>query len=310
MSHTHVHHKQRLGPQIFGELQHFMESEAVGHIISPVPVQMAGTLLDGSHGVFPFKMVCLAIVVFSFHIASAGKAHERRLHGCKHFCKVNAAAVGTVLERGREEADDIYVNCAGFAALDGEPAFRVIPCGGDFRRDLFPLRIDTDELGLASQTVSVFILQFKIQASVITGLASHPERDFVGASVHYIDTPEAFVAHAVAIAGKLHPQRMFLHIVQKIVRNEAHCGILHCPPLVGIGRVVFKGAVLNEFRIQAAIAGVVDFLKEDAVVPVAYGRSPLSGIDVKCDLRTSRCETASAHRSHQYFFKERMVHDI
>jgi hypothetical protein len=50
--------------------------------------------------------------------------------------------------------------------------------------------------------------------------------------------------------------------------------------MYGLAVVVLEGAVLHEFGIESAVAGVVDFLEEDAVEARADGGAHVGGVDV------------------------------
>ena len=107
VSDAHVDHEQGMCAQVLGQLQQLVVAQAVAHPVAPVTVQVARSLLDGSHALLPLEAVGGAVGVGSLDVASAGKAHEAWMQVGQHLRQVFAATVRTALEGGREEAHHV-----------------------------------------------------------------------------------------------------------------------------------------------------------------------------------------------------------
>ena len=109
-----------------------------------------------------------------------------------------------------------------------------------------------------------------------------------------MNAPETLVAHTVARAFEFQFERMLLRLVQHPVGNHGHTGIPHGPPFVRVRRIVLERTVVNQLGVKPAVAGMVDFLKENTIMALADGSPPLSGIDIQCNLCHGRGHTHSA----------------
>ena len=292
--HTHVHHEQRLGPQILGELQHFMESETVRHPISPILVHVSRTFLYRTNGILPLETVGFSVSIKSFHVAAAGETYERRFHGFQLFRQVDAATVVAAFVSRRKKTYHIQHDRAGHGAFQREPTLAGLSRSRDFRRQLRPLRADIHRELAATQTLTAFSLQLGCKDTLVSRTSFYPERQLVSLPVHHMNAPETLVAHTVARAFEFQFERMLLRLVQHPVGNHGHTGVPHGPPFVRVRRIVLERTVVNQLGVKPAVAGMVDFLKENTIMATADGSSPLSGIDIQCNLCHGRGHTHSA----------------
>ena len=97
---THVHHVERLGTKVLGQLQVFVITHAVGDGIVPVGIVVSRAFLERPHRTFPFIGTLLR---HALHEASTGEAYKLRVQGLEHLGKVLAASVSAVLVRRGEE---------------------------------------------------------------------------------------------------------------------------------------------------------------------------------------------------------------
>lgn len=94
--------------------------------------------------------------------------------------------------------------------------------------------------------------------------------------------PVAGVADAVAGIFQIEAQGGALSRVHEAVGLLHHGAVALAAPIVE--RAVFERAVADQLGIDAAVAGVVDFLIENAVVEVADTRAAVGGVDGKLHL--------------------------
>ena len=291
MPHAHIDHEQRFRPQVLGELQHLMESETVRHPISPILVHVPGTFLDRADGVFPLKTVGFSVGIMPFHVTTAGKTYERRLHGFQFFRQVDAATVVTAFVSRREKTYHVQYDRAGHGTLQGEPTVASLSRGRDFRRQLRPSRADIHRHLSATQTPTALSLQLGCNDTLIIRTSFYPKRQPISLPAHHMNAPETLVTHTVARAFEFQFERVPLCLIQHPVGNHGHTGIPHRPPFVRVRRIVLERTVVNQLGVKPTVAGMVDFLEKDAVMATTDGSSPLSGIDIQCNLCHGRGHT-------------------
>ena len=136
---AHVHDKHGVGPQVLGQLQQFVVAQSVGHLVSPVAVQVAGAFLDGAHRLLPLEAVGGSVAVESLDVASAGEAHEAWVQVGQHLGQVGAASVGAVLIGWGEETHHIQAERTRSRALQGQQPAPVGRRGRDGGRQSLPL---------------------------------------------------------------------------------------------------------------------------------------------------------------------------
>ena len=267
MPNADVDHIEGLGSEVLGKLQELVEAEAVGSGVAPVGIHVAWPALYRADGSLP--MVSVLRFDVALHVAAAGEAHESRVKGLELLSQVDAAAVLAALEGRREEAHHVEEDAAGGLKLQVENGLRVALSSYDVGFHLLPrapptlFRGSNGEYSLA-QHLAVLAFEGSTNSPSKGGWGCYPERQFVLRPCHHVDAPIALVADAATGFCDFYLQGVALLLAQQAFGYEADVGSL-CLPMLRLLGVVLKGAVPDELGIEAAIAGEVDVLVEDAV---------------------------------------------
>ncbi len=285
---THVDDEQGFSAEILGELQHLVVAEAVGDVVAPVDAEVSGPLFDGSHCVLPFEAVVEVVARrgLAFDIAAAGEAHELGVQRLEQFGEVDAAAVGAPFVGGREEAYDIEGEGAGLREGERHAALGVGTRGAYADAlDLGPLAcLELQRHGGLSEVAAVAAVERDNKIALVGGIRLHPRGEGVGGLLAESHAPVALVLHAAGGGGHGEAEGMCLAVVEEAGGGELSPGTAYRPPVYGLAVVVLEGAVLHEFGIESAVAGVVDFLEEDTVEARADGGAHVGCVDVDLDL--------------------------
>ena len=302
-----------------------METDAVGGAVAPVHIPVTGPLLDGTDGTFPAEGVLRRDL--SLDETAAGEAHELRAHLVEHLCQVGAQTVLAVLPCWREEAHHVELQGALAVEDQGEPGLRVVAVGCQLGGVLAPRGPPFVPRGghnsfsqyrspLGGRREGFVGFQHGLDITLIFSL--EPEAEPVGTSLHGVDAPETFVLQPDGVGrsgvdghfeGVLLGQ--FEGVLLGAVQQLYFLGGLHeagvdgraveavgLPALhVGgsaVARAVLERAVANQLGVEAAVGGVVDVLKKDAIVRGADSGATLVGVDVDGDLG---CGDATAYRT-------------
>ena len=283
VAYTYVDDEEGLGAQVLGELQHLVVAEAVGDIVTPVDAEVAGPLLDGANGVLPLEAVVEAIALsgLPLDVASARETHELGVQGLEHLGEVDAAAVGTTLVGGREEADDVERERAGLREGQAQTALGVAGFGLDADvLDLLPtagLQLECGRGG--AQFAAITPHKGGGDIALVGTLGLDPEGEGVGGLLTEGHAPVALVLDTSASCAERELQVVGLAVVERTLGGERGYGLPYGLPMGGRGGIVLERTVMNQLGIEAAIASMIDFLEKDSIQTRTDGCARVRHID-------------------------------
>ena len=278
---AHVDHEQWGSPEVFAELQIFVETESVAGEIAPVTVVVAGPPLDGPDGFLPLEGVVVATL--ALHVASAGEAEKAGTGVGQQLRQVGAQAVFSVFPRIGEHRHHVDAQLSAHVGQQHELSALVGGGGHDGGRELVPAPVadGSFERGLAKNHRSVFGTELGFQMLVENGRCLDPQTEGIGGVLGDAHAPKTCIADALGLRGRstgsVDGQRLLLDVVHQIVGLELDGGASESRPAV---HALLERSVLHQLGIKTALARVVDFLEEKPVLIVADDGAPLRGVKV------------------------------
>ena len=266
---SHIDHEERFCPQVLGELQHLVVAEAVGDVVAPVNAQMTGSLFDRADGVLPLKAIVQVVArgCLSLDIAAAGETHELGMQGFQQLGQIDAASVLATLVGGREERDDIHRQHAGGGERQRQATFGVAARRAHgyifYLGPSSSLQLEGNR-GL-TQVAPVGTTEGDDEVTLVGSIGLHPGREGVVRLLAESHTPVAFVLDTAAQPLQVQAQGVGLTVVKHPVGRQRSHGTTECFPMHRAFGVVLERTVLNQFGVEAAITGMIDFLEENAI---------------------------------------------
>ena len=282
MAQSHIDHEERFCSQVLGQLQHFVIPEAIGDVVTPVNAKMTGTLLDRADGVLPLKAIVQVVARsgLSFDVAAAGETHELGMQGFQQLGQIDAASVLATLVGGREKRHDIHRQRARSAERQRQATFGVGACRAHgyifYLRPSSSLQLEGNR-GL-TQVASVGTAEGDDEVTLVGSFGLHPGREGVVRLLAEGHPPVAVVLDTAAQPLQVQAQGVGLTVVEHSVCRQRSHGTAKSLPMDRAFGVVLERTVLNQFGVEAAITGVVDFLEENAIEAGAHLCPKMFGI--------------------------------
>ncbi len=280
------HREQGLHFQIFAPVEKLQQAQAVGSAVIP-GAGVAGALGDVADGFFPVEPVGHAVALEEI---AAGKAQEGRVVLGQQLHDVRAIAIRAVVVGGREQRHQAEPGRAGRGCPNQEIGVlgRLDRAVG-FQRDFIFLP-GAGQLGHGGKRIGYRLLGARDgdgqwPGEIAAGLGI--KRRAVGGVRAHGDAPKAFIGHTHAHfvggggGGELQADGQLVVILfgGVEIKRAAGAGVLHERPALEVGRGVLKGAVGDEFAIQAAVIGIVYLLGHESIENRAGVGHGLAGIN-------------------------------
>ena len=269
--------RKRLRPDVLAELKIFIIAQSQRLIIAPVApsgrtvLRLAQRIFPAVHGI-PVLRVQGTVV----HQTASRKTHELRLHVRKQLRDVRSQAVFPAAEGLFREQGDM-IQQQPLPARDGQsqPSCRYRPPRGQKQLILLPLLPGNGEFGGSAAVRSAVLLHPEKKRAVF----SCRNRRITGEPVVFPFLQKNAVSEAQVpdprAAASFRPQRKIMGTVRMEgpFRFDLKAGsgpvLLLFPRIEGmvlriVHRCEFKGAVLHQLRIQAAVRGMVKIFKKDS----------------------------------------------
>ena len=257
--------------EVFAPVEEFEEAEAVGRLVLP-GAGVGGTVDERADGLLPVEALIDAI---SFKVIAAGEAEEGGVHGGEFFHEVYAEAIGAIFVGGWEEGDEAEPEGAGVLDGDfevgGEGGFQG---GGGFEGEGVLLPGGGERGDRSGGEDGGRIVVYQADGDGGGGVGFGVEGSAVGGGGTEGIAPEAVVGDAGVglrsggVDGELEAVREGGAGAGGLVGGDGGAGdaLLDDGPVVEVGAaVVFEGAVVDHFGVEAAVVGVVDFFGHEAV---------------------------------------------
>ena len=245
---------------------------------------MSRAFFDGTDGLLPMESVLRRLL--SFHVATAGEAHELGTDVIEKLCKVGTQTVLAIHECRREEADD--VQCNGALAVEDqlELSFRVVGVGCKRGSELAPLLSHLSVHGcLGIHALAVGADEASLNAALVASFS--PKRQLVSSALHGIDAPETLVderCSGVLTRSDVYLKSLSLSVVEQSLADELRrdgCSVCSLCAPCGSGVVaVLERAVADKLSVETAVRSMIDVLEEDAVEIRRHLNAGIGYVDV------------------------------
>ncbi len=274
-----------LGAHVFAPDQKLHQTHAVGGAVAPGAF-MAGTFVDGADGLPPFEAL---VDGESLEVVAAGEAQEFGAEVHQHLHDVLAEAVRAVFPGRREQRDEAEPDRARPVLRDLKTRLRG---GRDFTGlerhfELLPFRRQSREGFRGKDLASVVTHDGHRERAGEPGFRPRPQRGAVTGLGMHGDAP---------VAGVRDTRRLLLRrpvdrepqagreLVVEGIRGVERDGrdrriVRHHRPMHRRVGVVAERTVLNQFRVETAIVGMVDLLGHQAVETRAHVPGRTGGVN-------------------------------
>ena len=291
--HAYVEDGQRLGADVFGQLEELEEAESIGLVVVRIVAVVEGVLpavavqravLDGADGVLP---LIAGVEVGTFYDAAAREAEDAWVEVFQSLCQVAAHAVLPILIGvDGEQRHVLQGHRVGSLQEDAQLGVLQRLPGGQRDGVFLPLgRRNLDFLVDKLLVLAHGVLVDELDADgtiALGGLGPYAEAVLLA----LLDANAE-----VALVGQTRAALLMAGVGEFYVPGAALEGtvILQVDTAEGLPAHEVLGelerTVLDQFAVESAVSGEVDVFEEDAVHGLLDGCSQFLGVDVHDALR-------------------------
>ena len=186
----------------------------------------------------------------------------------KQLCQIGTQSIGAPLPRSGEKRDDVDGHRAVGGSEELQAAFGSVSMCGNRCRQFCPVgRIDLTDEGSFTDSLSLLVDQSGHEMVVEGFAALDPKRERVSRAIAQRHAPVSVVDDTLRRGSgrslDRYSQSMTLRLVEQPGTGQTHGGSVDRLPAF---RAVLKRAVLHKLGIESTLTGMVDFLKEKAIL--------------------------------------------
>ena len=284
---TGIDGEDRLHLEVFAPVEEFEQPEAIAGAVAPA-TGVAGAPGERADGLLPIETGFEGV---AFDVIAAGKTEEGWLHAGQHLHDVNTIAVGPVVKRRRKEGDQIEPHRARLVDGEDEPRFGGGRDAACFQCDgvQLPPGAEARNFDLGERGRAVVAFDGNLDWAFETRGGARVKRGAIFRMRLDRDAPITVVRNArparLRSGGRVQAQAVGEDVIERrgVIQSDGcrRARSLHHRPVDRRPGVVQEGAVLDQFGVQAAIVGMVDFLGHQPVMKRADLPDGLVNVDNK-----------------------------